>query len=185
MKYLPFPLHNMLQKVFMVIYSDHYWTKWPRGCTTPWEPHSSHVNPCSVRNQEWISTCASTLASVKWAVNLGLVSGQLGQLSFLTSLVVIHTWHQRPNLHGRARVLLWWAWEKTLCCARQMQDMGFIAVFYTNRPPHSQFQPKEAGLLILITFQCKAPAGALFIWLFIVEFGGYFPRTVYSFSLQL
>ena len=184
MKYPPFPLHHMLQKAFVVVHPGHYWTKWQGGCTSPWELHFPCVNPCSVRDSGRDFYLCFHLGIYAVGCKCGAGFQPTGT-TLLSSLVVIHTWHQRLNLHRRARVLLWWTWKKTLCCARQRQDAGFKTVFYTNGPPHLQFQPKEAELLILTVFQSKSPVGALSVWLFIVEFGGYFPRTIYSFSSQL
>lgn len=143
-----------------------------------------HVNPCSVRHWGTDFYLCFHLGSCEMGCGFGAAFWPTRQTLF-SSVVVVHTWHQRLDLHGRTRALPWWAWENLLCCARQMQDTEFVIVFYTNRPPHSQFQPEEAGLLILTTSQSKLPVGALFIWLLIAEFGGYFPRTIYSFSTQL
>lgn len=38
-KYLPSLLHKMLQRAFIVINPDQYWTEGLCGCRAPWELH--------------------------------------------------------------------------------------------------------------------------------------------------
>lgn len=142
----------MLQRVFIVINPGQYWTEWPGG----WELHFPMWIHARGEPGGWISSWASTLAFVKWAV-------WPTRTTPLSSLVVIHPWHQRLSSHGSPASV---GVAEDTAVPDKCRGMGFIAVFYTDRPTLSQFQTKEAGLLILITFQSKSPFGHLFIWIF-------------------